>query len=491
LDHLEKAVSDQLREKRRTVDAVTGDSSASRQKRAEAYGELGQLYHAYELNDAAEICYRNALFLAPSYLEWTYSLGYLFQFTGRFSEALRFYQRMKIGPQNPQLAYLVHIRMGECYRKLSQPDRAKSAFAAAYQLNPEGPAVLARLGEIALEEKHYDEAIEYLASALKKKPDANKLHYSLAMAYRGKGNMEQARFHLAKRGMVGVQPPDPLKIRLEKLVAGYRLHLLAGKLAFSARRYDEAIESFQKAIEADPKEVGARVNLAAALGQLKKYREAIAQLETAIKLEPGNVTAHFNLGMLYGHLKNIKKSIEHLQLAVKMSPKDSQAHLLLAGALRSDGQLDKALEHYNAALSIDPGLIWAWVDLSSLLSRTGKHGEALKVLEDAHSRIPYDGPIAHALAHLLASSPILEKRQGKRALELALKVYRAMKNSEHARTVAIAYAELNQCDKAVEWMEIAVRLAENSRQPDSVLEMLKRNLAYLKTNRPCRVPAIQ
>lgn len=491
LEHLEKAVSDQLLEGRRMVDAVTGDSSASRQKRAEAYGELGQLYHAYELNEAAEACYRNALVLDPSHLEWTYSLGYLLQFTGRFSEALQFYGQMKIDPQNPQLAYLVHIRMGECYRKLNQPDRAKSAFEASYQLNPEGPAVLARLGEIALDEKRFDLAIKYFTSALERQPDANKLHYSLAMAYRGKGDMEKARFHLGKRGMVGVQPPDPVKTHLEKLVAGYRLHLLAGKLAFSAGRYNEAIESFQKAIAADSKEVGARVNLAAALGKLKKYREAIAQLEAVVKLEPANVTAHFNLGTLYSHLKNIKKSIEHLQVVVKMSPKDARAHLALAGALRSDGQVDKALEHYTAALSYDPALTWGWIDMSSLLSRTGKHGEALEVLEDAHSRIPHDGPIAHALAHLLASSPVLGKRQGKRALELALKVYRVMKNFEHARTVAMAYAELNQCDKAVEWMEIAIKLAENSRQANSVLEMLKRNLAYFKINRPCRVPAKQ
>jgi tetratricopeptide (TPR) repeat protein len=493
LDHLEKAVSDQLREGRRMVDAVSGDSSASRQKRAEAYGELGQLYHAYELNEAAEACYRNALVLDPSHLEWTYSLGYLLQFTGRFPEALQFYQRMKmkIDPQNPQLAYLLHIRMGECYRNLNQTDRAKSAFEAAYRLDPGEPAVLARLGEIALDEKHFDSAIKYFTSALEKQPDANRLHYSLAMAYRGKGDMEKARFHLGKRGMVGVQPPDPLKTRLEKLVAGYRLHVLAGKLAFSAGRYNEAIESFQKAIAADPKETGARVNLAAALGQLKKYNEAIAQLEDVIKLEPDNVTAHFNLGTLYGHLNNIKKSIAHLQVVVKMSPKDARAHLALAGALRRDGQVDKALEHYTAALRYDPALTWAWVDMSSLLSQTGKHGEALKVLEDGHSRIPHDGPIAHALARLLASSPILEKRQGKRALELALKVYRAMENFEHARTAAMAYAELNQCDKAVEWMEIAIKLAENSGQPDSVLEMLKRNLAYFKTNRPCRVPAKQ
>jgi tetratricopeptide (TPR) repeat protein len=489
LDYLEKAVRIQLREGRGMADAVTGNPAVSRQERANAYGELGQLYHAYDLTEAAEACYHNALILAPSSLEWNYSLGYLLQAIGRFSEALQLYQQMKTDQQNPQLVYLVYIRIGECYRRLNQPDQAKLAFEAAHQLNPEGPTGLARLGEIALEEKLYNEAINYLVSALKKQPDANKLYYPLGMAYRGKGDMEQARSHLAKYGMVGVQPPDPLKIRLEKLVAGYRLHLLAGKLAFSAGRYVEAAEAFQKAIDADPKEVGARINLAAALAQLKKYKEAITQFQEAVRLAPGNVTAHFNLGTLYGYFGNHVKAIEHLQVVVEKNPKDSRVHLALAGAFRNERRFGKAFEHYKAAVSLEPGLTGGWLDLSSLHSATGQHDEALQVLEEAHSRLPFDGLIAHDLARLLAASPALDKRQGKRALELALKVCRAMKNFEHARTVAMAYAELNQCSKAVEWMEKAIELASNSRRSISVLEMLKRNLAYLKTHRPCRVPA--
>jgi len=491
LDHLEKAVSDQLREGRKMVDAVSGDSTASRQKRAEAYGKLGQLYHAYELNEAAEACYRNALVLDPSNLEWTYSLGYLLQFSGKFSEALQFYQQMKIDPQNPQLAYLVHIRIGECYRSLNQPDQAKPAFEAAYQLNPEGPAVLARLGEIALDEKRFDLAIKCLGSALEKQPEANKLRYPLAMAYRGKGDMEQARFHLSKYGMVGVQPPDPVKTHLAKLVTGYWTHILAGKLAFSAGRYTEAAEAFKKAIEVDPSKSAAIVNLGSAMAQLNKPEEAIAQFQAALEIAPDNIAANFDLGMLYINSGNYVEAIKHLQVVVKKEPKDSQAHLILADAFKKEQQFDKAVEHYQTALSLDPGLIWGWVDLSSALSSTGQQVEALKVLEEAHSRMPYDGPIAHALARLWAISPELDQRQGQKALELALKVYQALEDLEHARTVAFAYAELNQCDKAVEWMKKAIKLATKSSQGTKILENLKSNLEYFKTNRPCRVPAQQ
>jgi len=491
LDHLEKAVSNQLRERRKMVDAVAKTLAVSRQKRALAYGELGQLYHAYELTDAAEACYLNALVLDPSCFEWNYSLGYLLQSVGGFSKALQLYQQAETGRQDPRVVYLLHIRIGECYRNLNQPHQAKLAFEAAYRVNAEGPAVLARLGETALEEKRFDDAIKYLVSALKKQPDANKLHYPLGMAYRGRGDMEQARYHLSKYGMVGVQPPDPLKTQLEKLVTGYWTHILSGKLAFSAGRFTEAVEAFQKAIKADPEKAGARVNLGAALGQLKKYKEAITQFQAAVQLAPDNVAAHFNLGTLHSNSGNYREAIKHFQVVVEKNPKDSQAHLALANALRNDRQFKKAIEHYKAALSFDPGLTWGWVDMSSSLCSVGQHAEALRVLEKAHSRLPYDGPIAHALARLLVTSPDLGQRQGQRALELALKVYRAFEDFVHAKTVAMAYAELNQCSKAVEWMERAIELASKSSQDTAVLKNLKSNLEYFKTHRPCRVPAQQ
>ena len=303
--------------------------------------------------------------------------------------------------------------------------------------------------------------------------------------------MEKARLHLSQYGMVGIQPPDPVKVRLESLVSGYVTQILAGKLAFSAGRYKEAAEAFKKAIEADPEKAGARVNLAAALGQMFKYKEAISQLQEAIRLAPENVTAHFNLGSLQANSGDYEEAITHFQFVVKKNPKDSQAHLALADGLLREQQFESAFQHYETALKLDPGLAQGWIDLSSAFSTTGKHADALRILEEAHSRLPNDGAVINALARQLATTPDLEQRQGKRALELALKAFQTSENIEYARTVAFAYAELNQCDKAVEWMEKAIELASKSPYGAVIMENLKSNLEFFKSNRPCRVPAIK
>ena len=485
LEHLEKAVSDQIREAQSLILAATRNPEATYQHRARAYIELGQVFHAYELNDSAEACYRNALILDPPRMEWNYNLGYLLMSMGRYDEAVECFQKaMATQPES----YLIFMRLGECYRNLNRPDLAKQAYEAASRVNPDGPALLARLGEIALEEKRYEDAVRLLEAALEGQPGANKLHYPLAMAYRGLNDMEKARFHLSQKGMVGIQPPDPLRKQLDVLLTGLRVHMLSGKLAFSAGRFVEAAEEFLKAVEAEPENAAARINLGTSLGKLGRYEDAIAQFKEAVRLEPENITVQFNLGSLLAHVGENKAAIEHLRITCEKQPEDAQAQLALADALRKEGSYGEALDHYKIAVKLDHRLISAWFAMSTMLSQAGQHRDALIVLEEAHQRLPNHGPVAHALARQLASSPDLSLRDGKRAAELAERVYRAQPHWEHAKTVAMAYAEAGQCIKAVEWQERAVNLAAAMGESDQVLGLLNRNLLHFKNQRPCRVP---
>ena len=485
MEHLEKAVRDQILEGHRIIHSITSTPSVGLLERAEAFGELGHIYHAYELSEAAEACYRNAIILDSSSFKWNYSLGYLLQSTGRFSEAIENYQlALDIQPNS----YLVPIRLGECYRSLNLPMQAKQYFEAAYNVNPGGPAVMARLGEVALAEKNFSKAVEYLKSALEQQPAANMIHYPLAMAYRGMGKMKDANHHLSKHGKIGVQPPDPLKKQLSELVKGSRVHILIGRLAFSVGRYNEASEEFRKAVEANPDIAGAHINLGSTLVKLQEYGQAIDQFKEAVRISPENVTAHFNLGKILSHLGNYAEAIDHLQTVVEKEPDDAQAHFALANALQQEKSFEKAFEHYKKAAKHDPSMTDAWLRISILLSLSSQYGEALRILEIAYSRLPLDGLIVHALAHMLASTPDLDKRDGKRALSLANSVYQARQNFEYARTVAIAYAELDLCNKAIEWQERTIDLAVREQVDEQLLKLLKRNLEHFKSQRPCRVP---
>ena len=53
--------------------------------------------------------------------------------------------------------------------------------------------------------RNYAEAVEHFEKTLAQVPGANRVHYSLAMAYRGLGNAEKVKTHLAQQGTVGVR----------------------------------------------------------------------------------------------------------------------------------------------------------------------------------------------------------------------------------------------------------------------------------------------
>jgi len=99
------------------------------------------------------------------------------------------------------------------------------------------------------------------------------------------------------------------------------------------------------------------------------------------------------------------------------------------------------------------------VGLAILLAQKERFGEAVTLLDDANRQYPDRVATATTLARLLASSPDRSQRDGKRALDLATRVYETAPTPAHGETLALALAELERCDEALTWMKRAVAAA--------------------------------
>jgi tetratricopeptide (TPR) repeat protein len=88
----------------------------------------------------------------------------------------------------------------------------------ALSLQPGSVPALFGLGRTALAKQEYSRAVDYLEQALSLDPKARVIHYPLAMAYRGMGNLEQAEAHLRQRAPGEILPPDPLREQLDGLL---------------------------------------------------------------------------------------------------------------------------------------------------------------------------------------------------------------------------------------------------------------------------------
>ncbi len=339
LTNLEKSVREQVTELQNSLASASKNPATTETALAEAYGKLGQLYHAYSLIEPAHDCYLNASILAPKDFRWTYLLAKLDQQKGSFDDAIRGF-RIARSLRPDYVA--VPVNLGNIFLELNRLDEAKASFSAALELDTNNAAAHYGLGQVALSARSYAEAIRHFEATLAQVPNANRVHYSLAMAYRGLGEMEKVKAHLAQQGSVGVRVADPLVDALQNLIEGERLPLARGKVAFEAKRYAEAAEEFRKAVAAKPDSVIARINLGVALSQLGDVQGAAEQFEEAIRIEPGRVNAHYNLAILLAGQNKHDQAIAHLQSALAVDPNDTSVGLLLRSELVKVGRCREA-----------------------------------------------------------------------------------------------------------------------------------------------------
>jgi len=482
LSRLEAEVAGQLQAARDSLAALLS-TGADPVETGQAWLALGRLYHAYELRAAAEDCYRTAIPLLAGEFEPRYYLARVLQENGGFTEAAEQYGQLAADfPDSP----LIQVRLAEVQLELGQVEPAKSNLLLALYLQPGVAAILSRLGEIALQEGRHALAIQYLEAALTAHPEADRLHYMLGMAYRGLGDDAKARDHLAQRGMVGIQPPDPWSDALRELIRGERLYLQRGALAYRAGQFQEAEAAYRRALEANPESITARVNLGVMLYQQGDLAGAIGLFSEVLAVQPDNRVARFNLGRLRLLQGDAAAAARELAQAVAADPKDLEAQWLLALALEGSGQPDAAMDAYQAVVRLDPTREEAWIRGTQLLVNQGRFDDAVGVLRQALQKLPDNGRIAHALARLLAAAPAAEIRDGAAAVPLAQQGFDAAATPARAATLAAAYAESGNCEEAALWQQQAIDLLSapdtKQRQP------LEADLQRYRRGGDCRPP---
>jgi tetratricopeptide (TPR) repeat protein len=444
LDDLEPAVAEQIRDARQRTDDVIAKSGSSRD-RADAYGSLARVYHAYEFLDSAEPAYLNARRLASGNSEWPHLLGVLYQQTGRLEEAAEaLAAARRLQPRD----YVAAVYLGDIYMSLNRLVDARDQFQSVIDVFP---AVARRgLGDVAMRERKFAEALEHYRAVLDRVPQASAIHYSLAMASRGLGRMDDARAHLERRGSEAVHADDPIVRAVQSLVRGERAWVMQGRRAYDAGQFDAAVNAFTKALDAAPSSVTARVNLGSALVQLRRDADAVPYFRDALRLSP-------------------------------QEPGVAEA---LIGSLVRLGRDQDAIEAFSRAPSYRPDDEGSLVGLVILLAARDRFREAVAILDEAHQRFPDRTATATTLARLLASSPDTALRNGTRALEIATRVNEAEPSPVHGETVALALAELGRCNEGLEWMTRAVASAERGKNP---AEAARLNGEMPKYKRPtCR-----
>jgi tetratricopeptide (TPR) repeat protein len=483
LSQLEQNVREQIAASQNSLVAATKDSSTSEAILSEAYGNLAQLYHAYSLTSPARECYMNASHLSQKDFRWIYLLGKLDQQAGIVDEAIDFFRVARA--LNPTYLPLL-VNLGNILLESNRLEEAREIFTEALKLDENDPATHYGLGQVAMSQRNYSDAAAHFEKTLAQLPAANRVHYSLAMAYRGLGDSNRVTIHLAQQGSVGVKVSDPLVDGLQSLIEGERVHLSRGKVAFEAQRYQEASIEFRKAVAAKPDSVPARVNLGAALTKTGDPKGAVEQFEEAVRLDPTATNAHYNLAILFSGQNDHEDAISHLRAVLRLDANDQGARFLLGQELRKVNRLDEALAEFQNVVHADPNNETAVLENVKLLHFKGQYKQALEVLEKSEAQFPQKGRTAVMLSYLLATSPATELRDGTRAFDLAQRVYKATGALQHVALVALALSELGRCDEAAEWQRRMIATGEQQNVSSDLLAGLTARLKLNENKQTCR-----
>ena len=152
--------------------------------------------------------------------------------------------------------------------------------------------------------------------------------------------------------------------------------------------YEEALESCQKAIDLDPEYVNAWVNRGHTLNNLGRYEEALKSCEKALDLAPESVDAWRNRGVVLGNLERQEEALESWQKALDLAPEYVDAWVNRGNTLNNLESYEEALESYQKALDLDPKSVNAWVNRGGVLGTLRRYEEALESYQKALNLAP-------------------------------------------------------------------------------------------------------
>jgi tetratricopeptide (TPR) repeat protein len=221
--------------------------------------------------------------------------------------------------------------LGGVYLEQKKFAPASDCFERAIQLAPDSPEFAIGLARTLLAWKQQQAALAFLKSGEPRFASVPDYQYFLALAYFGVTQFQDSVATLQK--LLGTNPPRQ-----------DRIYFLLGDSYLNLGNYDQAEQSYKKAIAINPKDTA--------------YYEALASLER----REGSA--------------NLGEAIAALEAAHRLNPKDTTLALQLALSYEAKGQATEAAALIENVIAQAPNLVPAHVALARIDFRLGKRAQA-------------------------------------------------------------------------------------------------------------------
>lgn len=167
-----------------------------------------------------------------------------------------------------------------------------------------------------------------------------------------------------------------------------------GNTLLNQQRYEAAVESYTKAIAAQPKNIAAYYNRSLAYIMMKRTDLALADLEMVLQLDPKNTDALVQRSYIYGEKDQFTEALRDLNLALTFDTTNATIYFNRAQTYARQKRIEEAILDYNRSIAIRP-------DIQAYIGRATAHistDRANLALEDIQRALQIDS--MNALAWL-------------------------------------------------------------------------------------------
>ena len=324
----------------------------------------------------------------------------------------------------------------------------------------------------------YDAAIRGLTAALNMKPERNTT--AAIYSWRADAYIQKGEFNKA---MVDANE----SIRLNpQYYGGYLERAIAYR---RTGHLDKAISDYDTVIRLNPSFARAYYDRAIAYRLKGNYKQAIRDGDQAIRLSPSDPDFYYNRGADYQSIGNLNKAMQDYNEAIRRAPKQFNNYCGRAEAFENMGQLDKASADYDQVLRLNPRDANGYICRGYAHFAKGNYKAAAFDFEKATRFSGRDYDALVSLARFEATCPEDSLRNGKAALEKSLTACELSnwESSDIVDTLAAAYAEVGDFDRAVKYQMQAISMSgtygPERRKMQERLELYRQHKPYRKESK--------
>ncbi|WP_027359071.1 tetratricopeptide repeat protein [Desulforegula conservatrix] len=271
---------------------------------------------------------------------------------------------------------MVILGLSETYSRLNKPQEASKINEKGEVQFPESPEFKLQKAFFEIKNREPQKAEIILKQLTQKSPDYSLAWSALSLVSLYKGDKDSALLYSEKAISLKPESPTP-----------YIIKSYAHQAAFDL---DSAKKSTEMALEHDPANTLALVNLSKLLFGSDHTEEAMETINKAEDSNPENGEVHSTKGFILLALRRTDEASESFKKAIFADRSIGESYLGYALAMMRQGDADTALQYISAAIALEPRRSLFVSYWGKMLYEIKRFDRAIEVLELASSLDPKD-----------------------------------------------------------------------------------------------------